>query len=166
MLTTQKRSDQKHPCLTSGGNGCRGFCGGHRQQGHLPSAAPSEGHGWPLNTFLSSTRFPHRSLGNKGRMPSTCSVLRPNNWAITHLLLVLFWGSLPAERIIPHMMSPDPNHGFILLSPADLFRDALIWSVIEFDGDVKVVTRNLANLGHLFSSSITLKAISCDGSAT
>ncbi len=30
------------PCLTSGGNGCRGFCGGHRQQGHPPSAAPSE----------------------------------------------------------------------------------------------------------------------------
>ncbi len=27
MLTTRKRSDQTHPCLTSGGNGCRGFCG-------------------------------------------------------------------------------------------------------------------------------------------
>ncbi len=50
-----------------------------------------------------------RSLGNKGRMPSTCSVLSPNNWAITHLLLVLSWGSLSAERVIPHIMSPDPN---------------------------------------------------------
>ena len=63
----------------------------------------------PLNTFLSSTRFPPRSLGNKGRMPSTCSALSPNNWAITHLLLVLSWGSLSTERVIPHIMSPDPR---------------------------------------------------------
>ena len=40
----------------------------------------------PLNTLLSSTRFPPRSLGNKGRMPSTCSALSQNNWAITDLL--------------------------------------------------------------------------------
>ena len=62
----------------------------------------------PLKTFLSSTLFTHRSLGNKGRMRSTCSVLSPNNWAITHLLLVLSWGSLSAEKIIPHMMNPNP----------------------------------------------------------
>ena len=37
---------------------------------------------------------------NKGRMPSTCSALSPNNWAITHLLLVLSWGSLSAEGVI------------------------------------------------------------------
>ncbi len=48
------------------------------------------------------------------------------------------------------MMSLDPNHGFILLPPADLFRDALIWSVIEFDGDVKVVIRSLVNWDTLF----------------
>ena len=35
-------------------------------------------------------------------------MLSPNNWGITYLLLVLSWGSLPAERIIPHMMNPDP----------------------------------------------------------
>ena len=40
----------------------------------------------PLNTFLSSTRFTPRSLGNKGRMRSTCSALSQNNWAITDLL--------------------------------------------------------------------------------
>ena len=37
----------------------------------------------------------------KGRMRATCSALSPNNWAITHLLLVLSWGSFSAERIIP-----------------------------------------------------------------
>ncbi len=37
MLTTRKRPDQKHPCLTSGGNGCRGVCGDHRPPGHPPS---------------------------------------------------------------------------------------------------------------------------------
>ncbi len=63
----------------------------------------------PLDTFLSSIRFPPRSLGNKGRMPSTCSVLIPNNGAITHLLLMLSWGHLSGERIIPHMMGPDPR---------------------------------------------------------
>ncbi len=36
MLTTRKRSDQKHPCLTSRGNGCRGVCGDHRPPGHPP----------------------------------------------------------------------------------------------------------------------------------
>ena len=41
----------------------------------------------PLNTFLSSTRFTSRSF----------------------LLLVLSWGSLSAERIIPHIMGPDPK---------------------------------------------------------
>ncbi len=42
-------------------------------------------------------------------MRATCSLLSPNNWVITHLLLVLSWGSLSAERIIPHIMSPDPR---------------------------------------------------------
>ena len=33
----------KHPCLTSGGNGCRGFCGGHKCRGIHPALmAPSE----------------------------------------------------------------------------------------------------------------------------
>ena len=38
----------------------------------------------------------------KGWMPSTCSALSPNNWAITHLLLVLSWGSLSAQRVRTH----------------------------------------------------------------
>ena len=62
-------------------------------------------------TFLSSTRFTPCSLEKKGRMRSTCSALSPNNWAITHLLLVLSWVSLSGERIIPHVMSPDPSAG-------------------------------------------------------
>ena len=45
----------------------------------------------------------HVTLGNKGRMRATCSVLSLNNWAITHLLLVLSWRSLSGERIIPHI---------------------------------------------------------------
>ncbi len=51
------------------------------------------------------------SLGNEGRMQATCSALSPNNWAIAHLLLVLSWGSLSGERIIPHIMGPDPRPG-------------------------------------------------------
>ncbi len=63
----------------------------------------------PRNTLRLSTRFPSRSLGNKGRMRATCSALSPNNRAITHLLPVPSWGSLSAERIIPRLMRPDPT---------------------------------------------------------
>ncbi len=62
----------------------------------------------PLNTFLSSTRFTPRSLGNKGQMRTTCSSLSPNNRATIHLLLVLPWMSLSGERITPRIMGPDP----------------------------------------------------------
>ena len=59
-------------------------------------------------------------------MRATCSVLSLNNWAITHLLLVLSWRSLSGERIIPHMMSPDPkklleNHGMLNPFPLLVF---------------------------------------------
>ncbi len=75
----------------------------------------------PLNTFLASARFTPRSLGNKGRMRATCSVLSPNNWAITHLLLVLSWGLLPLSNgasLLPSMAlgirqdSGDAESGF------------------------------------------------------
>ena len=56
----------------------------------------------PVNTFLSSTRYTVL-LGKKGRMRATCSALSQSKWAITHLLLVLSWGSFSGKRIIPHM---------------------------------------------------------------
>ncbi len=51
-----------------------------------------------LNTFLSSTRFPPCSLGNKGRMRSTCSALSQNNWAITDLPTGALLGGLSLVR--------------------------------------------------------------------
>ncbi len=42
-------------------------------------------------------------------MRATCSALSPNNWTITHLLLVLSWEPLSGESITPHMMNPDPR---------------------------------------------------------
>ncbi len=100
MLTTQKRSAQTHPRLTSGGNGCRGLCGDHRPPGHTQRRLLRVPWMMLHNTLRSSTRFTSRFLENKGPRRATWSVLSSNNWAITHFLLLLPWGFLSGERII------------------------------------------------------------------
>ncbi len=62
----------------------------------------------PLNTFPSST-LSTPFLGEQGADAGHLFHGEPNNWAITHLLLMLSWGSLSGERVIPHMMGPDPS---------------------------------------------------------
>ena len=107
MLITQKRSAQKHPCLTSGGNGCRGFCGDHKQQGIHPAQ--------PLLKDLDDVAqhlpvihpLPTPFLGEQGAETGNLLRAEPKQWAITPLLLLLSWVSLSEERITPHMMSPD-----------------------------------------------------------
>ncbi len=108
MLTTQKRSDQKHPCLASGGNGCRGFCGGHRPPASPPAQTAPPGHR-DAAQHPADIDPPHPILGAKGAAADHLPCAEPNNWAINHLLLVLSWGSPSGERIIPNMMSLDPN---------------------------------------------------------
>ncbi len=67
MLTTRKRSDQKHPCLTSGGTVVEGFVGtiGGRGASTQHSSFQMT---WimPLSTFLSSTLLAPRSLRTRG----------------------------------------------------------------------------------------------------
>ena len=63
-------------------------------RGIHPAQPLLNGYGLPLNTFLSSTRFPPRSLGNQGADVDNLLRTEPKNRAITHLPLVLSRGSL------------------------------------------------------------------------
>ena len=113
MLTTRKRSDQSTLVSPAAATVVEDFMGAIGGRGIYPAQAPPGHRDDAAHTLRPSTRFIPRSLGNKRQMRATCSALSPNNWAITHLFLLLSWGALPAERIIPHIMSPDPGNASI-----------------------------------------------------